>query len=95
MKFLVLWHLELSMLSEPVLRAVLRMPEYAEPLEREGKVIARYHLVGEHGGAWIYDVGSNEDLEILLARSPVYNFARFEVHPLAEMGGALPAQAPE
>jgi muconolactone delta-isomerase len=91
-KFLVLWRLELSMLSQEVVRAVLRMPEYAEPLVREGKVEARYHIVGGHGGVWIYDVASNEELEVLLARSPVYNFARFEVIPLAEMGTALPAQ---
>ncbi|HXF56487.1 MAG TPA: muconolactone Delta-isomerase family protein [Actinomycetota bacterium] len=92
--FLVLWRLELSLLSAEVVRAVVRMPEYAQPLEREGKVRARYHIVGGHGGAWIYDVASNEELEVLLARSPVYNYASFEVIPLAEMA-ALPAQPPQ
>jgi muconolactone delta-isomerase len=92
MKFLVLWKLELSMLSAEVVRAVLRMPEYAEPLEERGKVLSRYHIVGGHGGAWIYDVASNEELEALLATSPVYNYARFDVLPLAEMGEAFPAQ---
>jgi muconolactone delta-isomerase len=85
MKFLVLWKLELSSLSTEVVRAVLRMPEHAEPLQEQGKVIARYHVVGTHGGAWIYDVDSNEELEMLLARSPVYNYASFQVLPLAEM----------
>jgi muconolactone delta-isomerase len=85
MKFLVLWRMELSLLSSEMAAAVARMPQYARPLEQRGQVIARYHLVGQHGGAWIYDVGSNEDLERLLARSPVYNFARYEVHALAEM----------
>ena len=60
--------------------------EYAKPLERSGKVLARYHVVGAHGGAWIFDVESNEELERLLALMPVYNFARFTVHPLADMG---------
>jgi muconolactone delta-isomerase len=41
--------------------------------------------VGKHGGAWIYDVTSNEELEGLLAMAPVYNFARYDVYPLAEM----------
>lgn len=95
MKFLVLWRLELSMLSGEVLRAVLRMPDYAGPLEEQGKVLGRYHIVGGHGGAWIYDVGSNEELEMLLAKSPVYNFARFEVLPVADMGSAFPAQPAE
>ena len=85
MKFLVLWRMELSLLSSEMAAAVARMPRYANPLEQQGKVIARYHLVGQHGGAWIYEVASNEELERLLARSPVYNFARYEIHPLAEM----------
>lgn len=92
MKFLVIWRLELSKLSAEMTRAVVRMPEYAEPLQDEGKVVARYHIVGSHGGAWIYEVGSNEELERLLARSPVYNFAHYDVYPLADMGEALPAQ---
>ncbi len=85
MKFLVLWRIELPMLSAELARAVMRVPEYAEPLERDGKVVVRYHIVGGHGGAWIYEVDSNEELERLLAMSPVFNFARFEVLPLAEM----------
>jgi muconolactone delta-isomerase len=85
MKFLVLWRMELSLLSSEMAAAVARMPRYAGPLERRGAVVARYHLVGQHGGAWIYSVGSNEELERLLATSPVYNFARYEIFPLAEM----------
>jgi len=85
MKFLVIWNIELSLLSEGVIRAILKMPEYAEPLEAQGKVVARYHIPGSHGGAWIYDVGSNEELDLVLARSPVYNYARYTVTPLAEM----------
>ena len=89
MKFLVLWRMELSLLSAEMAAAVGRMPGYAGPLEERGQVVVRYHLVGQHGGAWIYDVKSNEELERLLARSPVYNFARYEVHPLAEMPDPL------
>ncbi|WP_186762685.1 muconolactone Delta-isomerase family protein [Lentzea tibetensis] len=85
MKFLVLWRMELTLLSRGMAAAVARMPEYAEPLERDGRVVARYHLVGQHGGAWIYDVSSNEELDRLLGMSPVYNLARYEVHALAEM----------
>lgn len=83
MKFLVLWELEL--LRPETISAVLRMPEYAEGLKEKGKLEARYHIVGRHGGAWIYEVDSNEELERLLAGAPVYNYARYEVLPLAEM----------
>jgi muconolactone delta-isomerase len=84
-KFLVLWQFELSGLRADVVPAIARMPQYAERLLKEKKLVARYHIVGRHGGAWIYDVDSNEELERLLALAPVYNYSRYEVLPLAEM----------
>ena len=90
MKFLVLWRIEISLLTREVLKLVMTMPDHAGPLEKQGKLIARYHIPGAHGGAWIYDVDSNEELDMLLARSPVYNFARYEVLPLAEMVPSRP-----
>ncbi len=86
MKFLVLWRMELSLLSREMAQAVATMADYGADLEANGKVLSRYHIVGAHGGAWIYDVDSHEEFERLLARSPVFNFARYEVHPLADMG---------
>jgi muconolactone delta-isomerase len=85
MKFLVIWHMEISRLSGEMMKSVLRMRDYAQPLEDQGKVIGRYHIVGSHGGAWIYNVESNDELEMLLAQSPVYNYAHFKVYPLADM----------
>jgi muconolactone delta-isomerase len=84
-KFLVLWRIELSLLSREMAGAVARMSDYGSTLQREGKVLHRYHVIGAHGGAWIYDVDSHEEFEMLLARAPVFNFARYEVLPLAEM----------
>ena len=63
-------------------------PDYEKnikKLEAEGKLECRYHVVGSHGGAWIYKVDSNEELDRLLAMSPVYNYAKYQVLPLAEM----------
>ena len=85
MKFLVLWRIDLALLSEELARASGRMPDYWQRLEREGKVLARYHVVGAHGGAWIYDVDSHEEFEQLLGRAPVFNFAQYTVHALADM----------
>ncbi len=45
----------------------------------------RTQVVSSHGGAWIYNVTSNEELDRLLAMSPVYNCATYQVLPLAEM----------
>ena len=94
MKFLVIWKLEIGRLSGELMRAVLRMRDHAQPLEEQGKVIGRYHIVGSHGGAWIYNVDSNDELEMLLAQSPVYNYAHFQVYPLADMT-SLPVAPPE
>jgi muconolactone delta-isomerase len=85
MKFLVIWRIEITRLSGEMMKAVLRMRDHAQPLEEQGKVIGRYHIVGSHGGAWIYNVTSNDELEMLLAQSPVYNYAHFQVYPLADM----------
>ena len=94
MKFLVIWQMEISRLTGEMMRTVLTMPDYAKPLEESGKVISRYHIVGSHGGAWIYNVESNDELEMLLARSPVYNYAHFKVYPLADMA-SLPVRPPD
>jgi muconolactone delta-isomerase len=83
--FLVIWRLDSSRAGAGLVQAVLRQQEHAKKLLADGKLTARYHLVGQHGGAWIYNVESNEELDRLLATSPVYNFATYEVLPLAEM----------
>jgi muconolactone delta-isomerase len=94
-KFLVLWRLELSRVSPETMQAILRQQDYGSRLQASGKVAARYHLVGSHGGAWIYEVESNEELDTLLAQAPVYNLAHYEVHPLAEMRGPTPLGGPD
>jgi hypothetical protein len=68
MKFLVLWHFDLTRLGPEVARAVMQMPDYAKKLG--DKLECRYHVIGSHGGAWIYKITSNEELDRLLAMSP-------------------------
>jgi len=89
-KFLVLWKLELGRATPDVARAVLRQQDYGARLLEAGKLEARYHLVGGHGGAWIYNVESNEELDHLLAQAPVYNMSSYEVLALAEMLAPTP-----
>jgi muconolactone delta-isomerase len=86
-KFLVLWRLELGRLSPEAMRGVMRMREYGARLEKEGKVLGRYHVIGGHGGAWIYSADSHGELDRLLAQAPVYNFTTYDVYPLADMTG--------
>src|SRR5262249_11167029 len=66
MKFLVIWHLQTAGLTPEVVKAVMEQPKYGKKLEADGKLECRYHIVGSHGGAWIYKVKSNEELDLLL-----------------------------
>ncbi len=84
MKFLVMWEFDRIGLRPEIVQAVLGMPDYGKKLDELGKLVARYHIVGKHGGAWIYEVASNEELERRLATAPVYNYARYDVF-LADM----------
>jgi muconolactone delta-isomerase len=84
-KFLVTWQLDLNLLSREMAAALARVPSYAAGLEKVGKVLSRYHIVGAHGGVWIMDVESHEELERLLGGSPVYNFSHFDVKALTAM----------
>lgn len=90
-KFLVIWSLQTNAARQELVPAILRMPGYAQELLERKKLEKRYHIVGGHGGAWIYDVDNNEELDRLLAMSPVYNFATYTIYALAEMKeGAAP-----
>ncbi|MEM0442242.1 MAG: muconolactone Delta-isomerase family protein [Candidatus Nitrosocaldus sp.] len=85
MKFLILWSFKRIALTPDLVRAVLDMRAYARRLKDDGKLEAYYHIVGRHGGAWILNVESNEELENLIAGMPVYNYAEYEIYPLTEM----------
>jgi muconolactone delta-isomerase len=69
-----LWHFDVTRLTPEVVRAIAEQPKYGEKLEADGKLERRYLVVGGHGAAWIYNLASNEELDHLLAMSPVYNF---------------------
>ncbi len=49
MKFLVIWNIEIGRLSGEMMKAVLRMRDHAQPLEEQGKVIGRYHMIDATG----------------------------------------------
>lgn len=86
LKFLVLWSFQAGIRVGPeVAKMLVDLREYAKQLRQENKLERYYHLVGKHGGAWIFDVNSNEELDVLLAKMPVYNFAVYEIYPLSEM----------
>jgi len=90
-KFLVLWSLQTGIRGglPEVAKTLVNLRTYAKELHEQHKLERYYHVVGKHGGAWIFDVKSNEELETLLAKMPVYNFATYEIYPLTEMQPSL------
>ena len=70
------------------MRAIARMPEYGSRPRAPGQGDVRYHVVGAHGGAWIYEVDSHEEFERLLAMAPVFNFAPLQRAPAGRHVGA-------
>ncbi len=85
MKFLVIWYFMQRDVNPAIVKAVLGLRDYAKSLERQGKLESYYHIVGRHGGAWIFDVESNDELDRLIAGMPVYNYAEYHIYPLTEM----------
>ncbi len=86
MKFLVFWSLQPGLKIGPELaKTLFDLQDYAKKLRGEGKLERHYHVIGKHGGVWIFDVESNEELEDLIAKMPVYNYSVYEIYPLTEM----------
>ncbi|MBI4468521.1 MAG: hypothetical protein HY650_04270 [Acidobacteria bacterium] len=50
MKFLVMWEIDITGLRAETMHAVMRMPEYAKKIRSQGKLVARYHIVGKRPG---------------------------------------------
>ncbi|MEM2856876.1 MAG: muconolactone Delta-isomerase family protein [Candidatus Nitrosocaldaceae archaeon] len=85
MKFLVIWSFRVTSITSDVIKNIFSLREYAKSLKEKGKLEMYYHIVGKHGGAWIFNVESNEELENLIAAMPVYNLVEYEIYPLTEM----------
>jgi len=86
MKFLVLWEFQSEIRGglPEVAKLLTGLRAYARELHDQGRLERYYHVVGKHGGAWIFDVESNEELEILLAKMRVYNFVKYTILPRSQ-----------
>lgn len=62
-----------------MMAAVMDQTGCDERLEAEEKLECRYPIVGSYGGARIYNVESNKELNRLLAMPPVDNFLNYQV----------------
>ena len=62
---------------------------YAQDLQRSGKWVHLWRIVGEYSNISIFDVADNEELQTILSGLPLFPFMRVKVMPLARHPSAI------
>lgn len=75
----------------PVERAeiVAREKAYSQELQRSGKWLHLWRIVGEYANVSVFDVDSNDELHELLSALPLYPYMQIHVTPLARHQSAI------
>jgi muconolactone D-isomerase len=66
-----------------------REKAYAEDLQRAGKWIHLWRVVGEYANYSVFDVESNDELHRILSGLPLFPYMEMKVTPLAQHPSAL------
>lgn len=61
-----------------------REKDYSQQLQREGKWVSIWRVVGEYANYSIFDVDSNDELHTMLSGLPLFPYMDIEVTPLAK-----------
>ena len=61
----------------------------SQELQREGRWVHLWRVVGAYSNYSVFDVDSNDDLHEILQALPLYPFMSIEVTPLAKHPSAL------
>lgn len=66
-----------------------REREYAGQLQRDGKWIHLWRVVGQYSNISIFDVASSEELHDLLWNLPLFEYLTVAITPLTRHPGAI------
>ena len=66
-----------------------REKAYAQELQRDGRWVGLWRVVGEYANYSLFDVESNDALHSLLSQLPLFPFMKIHVTPLAKHPSAL------
>jgi len=66
-----------------------REKEYSQELQRAGKWVELWRIVGEYANYSIFDVESNDELHEILSSLPLYPYMKNTVTPLARHGSRI------
>lgn len=62
---------------------------YAQDLQRSGKWVHLWRIVGEYSNISIFDVADNDELQAILSGLPLFPFMSVKVMPLARHPSAI------
>jgi muconolactone D-isomerase len=63
--------------------------EYAQNLQRSGKWVHLWRIVGKYSNVSIFDVAGNDELQSILSALPLFPYMTIEVTPLAHHPSAI------
>ena len=73
-----------SLPKSEVEKVKLTEKEYSQNLQRAGKWLHLWRVVGEYANYSIFDVQSNDELHEILSGLPLFPFMKIAVTPLAK-----------
>lgn len=66
-----------------------REKSYSQDLQRSGKWLHLWRIVGQYANVSIFDVEDNDELHRLLSNLPLFPYMRIQVTPLARHPSAI------
>lgn len=88
-------HLPVDMDADVKADIVGREKEYAQGLQRDGRWVHLWRIVGEYANVSIFDVESNDALHDLLSNLPLFPYMDIHVTPLAQHPSAIAGTDPQ
>jgi muconolactone D-isomerase len=79
---------------DPAARAdvLAREKSYAQDLQRQGKWVHLWRVVGKYSNLSVFDVGSTDELHDILWNLPLFPYMTLEVVPLCPHPSAVPGK---
>lgn len=78
-----------SVPAEEAARIKAEEKQYSQDLQRSGKWLHIWRIVGEYANVSIFDVDGNDELHELLSKLPLFPFMTIKVTPLAKHPSAI------
>jgi muconolactone D-isomerase len=75
--------------EDEINRIKLLEKQYSQDLQRQGKWLHIWRVVGEYANYSVFDVESNDELHMLLSQLPLFPYMQIKVTALAKHPSAI------